>query len=96
MADKLSNTLSDHIAKFAFQSKSTPSVAPSVAATVTFDVPTGAKQVLAIIPCAINAQSNDNTLAVPTSLNLSTRTLTVRSIGTVTQAYTVQAWIVYI
>lgn len=82
--------------KYSLQSKVTSSVAPHAAATVTFDMPSGGSQILAIIPCSINANSNDNTLGVPTNLNFSTRTLTMRAIGTVTQSYTVQAWIIYI
>lgn len=96
LSAKQGKVLNNKIPKYTMQSKVSPSIAPYAAGNVTFDVPSGGTSILAIIPCGINANSNDNTLGVPTNLNFSTKTLTIRAIGTVTQSYTVQAWIVYI
>lgn len=87
--------------KFSFVNKLSASLSANTDSTVSFDLPSGATEIKAVIPLGINPSSSWNTivvfsgLPVLSSLTVPFRTVTVDGTG-VTQQYVIYAVIVYI
>ena len=58
-------------------------------------MPSGANTILAIVPLAASAMTMDDTQAVFTGVIMDTRRIYVRSVGTRTQKYSIQALVIY-